>query len=707
MKQVIQSLSDGNIELLDLPTPEVGKNEILIKTSCSLISAGTERMLLNFGNSNIIEKAKKHPDKVKEVINKMINDGPITTLDAVNNKLEEPIPLGYSNVGEIIAKGDNVSCFKVGDKVVSNGPHAECVLVNKNLCAKIPDGVLDEEAVFTVLASIGLQGIRLAEPTIGETFVVCGLGLIGLLTAQLLKANGCNVYGLDIDHKKIKIAKDLGIESFASKNNSDSISWFNQITNNSGVDGVLITAATESNNPLDIASQICRKRGRIILVGTSGLKINREYFYKKELTFKVSCSYGPGRYDPIYEKEGVDYPIGYVRWTEKRNFEAVLKILSNKGVYFKNLITNRFKIFEAKKAYDHLYNNPETIGILFTYENSSINKKDTVQINLDSTAKSNTASVSVIGAGNYSKRIIVPFLSRTNADLRKVISRNGFDSTYIAKKYKFKESSTNVQRIWEDDKTNTVFILTRHNSHAEFIIKSLEYGKNVFVEKPICTTQEQLELISEAYKKSRFPDGTGPILMVGFNRRFSKLTEILKKELLNIKSPKAFIYTCNAGYLDSKHWTNDDKIGGGRLIGEACHFLDLIMHLAESKIDDLNIVYAKDEKKCSDTFSLNVKFKNGSIGNINYFANGNKKYPKEQLDVFAGGKIYQINNFLKLKSWGSSTFNTIRNFRQDKGQENCVNSFINSVQNSSKSPISFNELYEVQKWILLANEKAI
>ena len=706
MKQVIQSLSDGTIELVDLPIPEVNKNQILIKTSCSLISAGTERMLLDFGNSNIIQKAKKHPDKVKEVINKMIIDGPIATLDAVNNKLEEPIPLGYSNVGEIIAKGDNVSCFKVGDRVVSNGPHAEYVLVNKNLCAKVPDDVFDEDAVFTVLASIGLQGIRLAEPTLGETFVVCGLGLIGLLTAQLLKANGCNVFGLDIDHKKIKIAKDLGIESFASESNSESICWVNRITSNLGVDGVLITAATNSNNPLDIASQICRKRGRIILVGTSGLKINREYFYKKELTFKVSCSYGPGRYDPIYEKEGVDYPIGFVRWTEKRNFDAVLNILRNNKVYFKDLITNRFTILDAKKAYDQLNNDPKTIGILFTYESSPLKRNDTVQVNLDSKSKSSTASVSVIGAGNYSKRIIVPYLSKTNANLETIFSRNGFDSTFIAKKYKFKESSTNVNKIWEDPRTNTVFVLTRHNSHAEFIIKSLKCGKNVFVEKPLCTTQEQLELISEAYMKSRYPDGNGPILMAGFNRRFSKLTEILKKELSNIKSPKAFNYTCNAGYLDNNHWTNDDRIGGGRLIGEACHFLDLIMYLSESKIDDVNIVYAKDDKKCPDTFSLNVRFKNGSIGNINYFSNGNKKYPKEQLEVFAGGKIYQINNFLRLKAWGSSNLNTIRNFRQDKGQENCVKAFIHSVQNSSKSPISFDQLYEVQKWILLANKKA-
>tara|TARA_Y100000746_G_C15458393_1_gene430287 strand:- start:199 stop:2331 length:2133 start_codon:yes stop_codon:yes gene_type:complete len=705
VKQVTQSLSNGNIEIVDLPIPEIDKNQLLIKTTCSLISGGTERMLINFGQSNILQKAKQHPDKLKDVLNKMVVDGPLTTLDAVSNKLEEPIPLGYSNVGEIIAKGDNVSEYKVGDRVVNNGPHAEYVVVNKNLCAKIPEEVIYDEAVFTIPASIGLQGIRLAEPTLGETFIIVGLGLIGLLTAQLLKANGCNVYGLDIDNEKIKIAKSLGIESFSSSNSQDSINWCKKISSNVGVDGVLITAATNSNNPIDIASQVCRKRGRIILIGTSGLKINREYFYKKELTFKVSCSYGPGRYDQSYEEEGLDYPLAFVRWTEKRNFEAVLSILKNKKVDFKSLITNRFKLSQAEKAYTYLYENSNYIGILFDYNDLPLSKSKTIQINKNSNEKFNSASVSVIGAGNYSKRIIMPHLSQSKASLQTITSRNGFDSTFLAKKYNFKESTTNTEKIWSDLDTNTVFILTRHNSHAEFIIKGLKYGKNVFVEKPICTTERELASISKAFKETRRKDGSGPILMVGFNRRFSKFSKLLKKELNNIKSPKSFIYTCNAGFLDKDHWTNNYKIGGGRLIGEACHFLDLIMYLADSRIADLNILCTKDDKKCPDTFSLNVKFNNGSIGNINYFSNGNKNYQKEKLDVFAGGRIYQIRNFLKLKTWGSSTLKTIRNFKQDKGQKDCINEFINAVKSSSESPISFEDIYEVQKWLLYANKK--
>lgn len=706
MKQVTQSLLNGNVEIVDLPLPRIDKNQLLIKTTCSLISGGTERMLIKFGQSNIFQKVKQQPDKFKEVLNKMVVDGPISTLNAVENKLEEPIPLGYSNVGEIIAKGENVSDYKVGDRVVSNGPHAEFVVVNKNLCAKIPEEVTSDEAVFTIPASIGLQGIRLAEPSLGETFVVCGLGLIGLLTAQLLRANGCNVLGLDIDNEKIKIAKSLGIESFSSFNNQDSINWCKKFSSDSGVDGVFITSATNSNSPIDIASQVCRKRGRIILVGTSGLNISREYFYKKELTFKVSCSYGPGRYDQSYEKDGIDYPIGFVRWTEKRNFEAVLNILRNKKVDFKTLITNRFKIVEAKKAYEFLYKESNYIGILFDYDSDLLPKKPTIQINKNSSAEFNKVSVSVIGAGNYSKRIIIPHLSKTKASLQTITSRNGFDSTFLANKFSFKESSTDTDKIWRDVNTNTVFILTRHNSHAEFIIKALKSGKNVFVEKPICTTEKELELIMTAFKETRNSDGTGPILMVGFNRRFSKFSKLLKKELNNIKTPKSYVYTCNAGFLDKDHWTNNHTVGGGRLIGEACHFVDLIMYLEDSSISDLNIICARDEKKCPDTFSLNVKFNSGSIGNINYFSNGNKNYQKEQLDVFAGGKIYQVKNFLKLKTWGSSTLKTMRNFKQDKGQKDCVDAFINAIDTSCASPISFEDIYEVQKWILYANKKS-
>tara|TARA_B100000401_G_scaffold333186_1_gene232362 strand:+ start:1439 stop:3565 length:2127 start_codon:yes stop_codon:yes gene_type:complete len=706
VKQVIQSLSNGIVELIELPVPEIGENEILVQTSCSLISSGTERMLINFGESNLLQKAGKNPERVKEVFNKVVIDGPFLAYDAVSKKLEEPIPLGYCNVGKVIKKGKGVSDFELGDRVVSNGSHAEYVKINKNLCAKIPNEVTDEDASFTILSSIGLQGIRLAKPTLGETFVVCGLGLIGLLTAQLLKANGCNVLGLDLDPKKTKLAQSLGIKSLNSNNEKETLSWCMSLTNNIGVDGFIITTATKSNSPIDIASQSCRKRGRIILIGTAGININRDYFYKKELTFKVSCSYGPGRYDPIYENNGVDYPVGFVRWTEKRNFESVLQILKQKKLYVKDLISKRFDITEAKSAYQLLKSSESVIGILFQYknfpakENKSIKFKDLIE-------NKSALQVSVIGSGNYAKRVIVPILSKKDINLKTIFSRSGFESSLIAKKYNFKESSTDLDKVWNDDKTNTLFVLTRHNTHAEFIIKALKAGKNIFVEKPMCTTEKELEDIAKAYKDSRKENGKGPVLMVGFNRRFSSLIQLLRKDLMQINSPKAFTITCNAGYLDKNHWTNDQNIGGGRLIGEACHFVDLIMYLAKSKIIDLNIIFSQDEKVCPDTFTLNMKFENGSIGNINYFSNGNKKFQKERLEVFTSGRIYQIQNFQKLKAWGSPNLKTVRKLIQDKGQRECIDIFIESVKNAKQSPISFQEMYEVQKWLLFANKKKL
>ncbi len=704
MKQVIQSLSNGIVDLIELPVPSISNNEILVRSSCSLISSGTERMLINFGQSNLFQKASNNPERVKDVLNKVMVDGPLSAYEAVSNKLDEPIPLGYCNVGTVIKKGCDVSNLEIGDRVVSNGNHAEYVKVNKNLCAKIPDEVSDEEASFVILSSIGLQGIRLANPTLGETFVVCGLGLIGLLTAQLLKANGCNVLGLDLNPQKILIAQSLGIPSLNVTNEKEAISWCQKMTNNVGVDGFLITSATSSNSPIDIASQACRQRGRIILIGTSGININRDYFYKKELTFKVSCSYGPGRYDPIYEKKGIDYPLGFVRWTEKRNFDAVLQTLKQKQLNVKDLITHKFKISEAKNAYQLLNNDESIIGILLVYKNAKLQNTNSVKFK-EFIDNQSSIGISVIGAGNYSKRILMPILSKKNINFQTVFSRNGLDSTLLARKFNFRGSSTDTDKVWNDSETNTLFILTRHNTHAEFIIKGLKNKKNIFVEKPICTTEKQLEDIAKAYKESRNAQGKGPVLMVGFNRRFSSLTQLLKKDLMKINSPKAFSFTCNAGYLDKDHWTNDFEVGGGRLIGEACHFLDLIRYLAESKIKNLNIVFSKDEKVCPDTFSLNVEFQDGSIGNINYFSNGNKKFQKERLEVFAGGRIYQIQNFQKLKVWGSPNLKSIRKLSQDKGQKACIDLFIDSIENSKENPICFEEIYEVQKWLLLANKK--
>ncbi len=705
MKQIIQSLSTGSTELINIPVPSIGSGQLLIRSSCSLISSGTERMLLEFGKSNLITKAKKQPEKVKDVINKTLTDGIISTFDAVKQKLDHPIALGYCNVGTIIEIGDSVNGLEVGDRVVTNCSHSEYAVVNKNLCARIPDSVKDNEAVFTVLSSIGLQGIRLAKPTLGETFVVSGLGLIGLLTAQLLIANGCRVLGIDPDPRKIKVAKSIGVETIEATSISDIVDCCMNLTNDIGADGFIITASTSSNSPIDIASRSCRQRGRIILVGVTGLEFNRDNLYKKELSFQVSCSYGPGRYDNSYEKKGIDYPIGLVRWTEKRNFEAVLSLLEKKLINTSILITHQFDLLDYKEAYNILEGESHYLGIILKYKKGEDKINKTLIIE-DKTPLNNLDNyISVVGAGNYSRRILIPALAKTNIKFHTIVSRNGLDTHQIAKKYDFIQSSTDESNLWKNNNSNSIIIATRHDSHASMIIKSLNSGKNVFVEKPLCIKEDEYNSILSTYNNTRNSNGEGPILMVGYNRRFSPLIKLLKEKISFINSPKSFIYTCNSGNIDKNHWTQDPEIGGGRLIGEACHFIDLIKYLAESNIIDLNIMNLNDNKPLSDTFTIQMKFKDGSIGVLNYFSNGNKRFSKERLEIFSSGSIFCLDNFIKLKAWGVQGFKNKILFKQNKGQQECIKEFIDSVSLRKESPIKADDLFEVQRWLLKASKK--
>ena len=695
MKQIFQSLKNGETFFIDTPSPKIKANEVLIKTEYSLISSGTERMLVDFGKGNILEKAKQQPDKLKEVINKARTDGIFSTVDAVRNKLNEPLPLGYCNVGKIIEIGDSVKNFKIGDRVVSNGPHAEIVSVSEMLCAKIPSNVISQEACFTVLGSIGLQGIRLANPTLGEVFVVSGLGLIGLLTAQILLAQGCIVLGIDPDKKQCDIAKKLGIKTLTLNEKIDPISWCLNNNNGEEIDGVLITASTNSSEPLEIAAKLCRKRGRIILIGVTGMNLRRDLFYKKEISFQISCSYGPGRYDSNYEDNSQDYPIGFVRWTEQRNFQAILQIISSGKLQVKELITHKFNFQDAPKAYRILFEKNESMGILLKYNSDLEPFKQAISINKNSLINKNPqrAIVSFIGAGNYAKRFLIPCFYRADCDLNAISSNKGDKATLIGQKFKFQQITTDSQSIIQNNNCNTVVIATRHDSHGDFVEKALKNGKHIFVEKPLCMTKKELRKIKESYSSNN-------ILMVGFNRRFAPLIIELKKILKNLNGPKSFIYTCNAGFIDSSHWTQDRKKGGGRLLGEACHFIDLIRFLVGSPINDISVIYQDDNLKNKDTFVITLSFVDGSIGTINYFSNGSKTFPKERMEVFTDGKIIQIENFLKLKSWGFSRNINIRRLKQDKGQKKCVSSFLNSIKTNSPSPIPVNEIFEIQEWIL-------
>ncbi len=696
MKQILQALQTGATEVAELPAPRAGSGQLLIQTTHTLVSAGTERMLVAFGKASWINKARQQPDKLQQVLDKARTDGLFTTLEAVRSKLDQPLPLGYCHVGTVVAVGGGVSGFQVGDRVASNGPHAELVTVPQHLCARIPQAVDDEAAAFTVLAAIGLQGIRLANPTLGETFVVSGLGLIGLLTAQLLAAQGCRVLGLDPDPGQCELAESLGITALNLATGTDPVAWCLEHTGGIGVDGVLITAATASSEPVHVAAQVCRQRGRIVLVGVTGLELRRDLFYKKELSFQVSCSYGPGRYDPAYEQQGQDYPIGFVRWTEQRNFQAVLQALASGALRTEALISHRFPIEQAAEAYELLTSSEPSLGILLRYPGTPDPEQRSIALPFaEAPVPASQPLLSVIGAGNYASRMLIPAFAKAGARFHTLAASSGIAPVHVGRKFGFRQASTDIASVLADRSANSVVIATRHDSHAALVQQALAAGKHVFVEKPLCLSADELDAIEAAH--------TGQaLLMVGFNRRFAPLLVDLQQQLSRLQGPRAFVYTCNAGAIPTGHWTQDPAMGGGRLLGEACHFVDLLRHLAASPIDDLQLLSAADRKPCPDTFSLQLRFTDGSIGTVHYFANGSKAFPKERLEVFAAGKVLRLDNYRKLQAWGLPGFRTRRRLSQDKGQLACCAAFLKAVQAGGPAPIAAPELFEVQRWLLRA-----
>jgi predicted dehydrogenase/threonine dehydrogenase-like Zn-dependent dehydrogenase len=694
MYQVLQSLKTGQTTIDNVPVPVVSKSSLLIKSSKTLISAGTERMLVEFGKAGWLNKAKQQPDKVKLIADKIRTDGFKPTLDAVFKKLDQPLPLGYCNVGEVVDKGQCIQDFKVGDRVISNGKHAEFVNVPVNLCAKVPATVSDEEAVFTVIGAIALQGIRLVKPTLGETIVVTGLGLVGLMTVQLLRANGCRVLGIDFDKEKLQLAKEFGAEVVDLSNGQDPVEVSNLYSRCRGVDAVIVTAATRSSVPIHQAALMCRKRGRIVLVGVTGLELSRDDFFKKELTFQVSASYGPGRYDPNYEEKGQDYPVGFVRWTEQRNFEAVLDMMAAGSLNVKPLISHRFPIDDAENAYELISGDSASLGILLGYPGLKITKESRV-VNFESYTSNRhsikESGVSFIGAGNYATGFLMPAFKKLGTKLINVASANGVSGMHAGRKFGFEKTTTDNDSIFNDPRTEAIVITTRHNSHADFVIKAVASGKHVFVEKPLCLKEEELNEIKTAYDKSKFK----PIIMVGFNRRFSPHIQKIQKLLLATSGPKSFIFNINAGHVDQGHWIQDNDVGGGRVIGEACHFIDLLRFLADSPILEWN--KNSMNSKIKDTVSIGLKFEDGSIGVINYFANGPKSLPKERLEIFSQGRALQLDNFRKLKGFSWPGFSKMNLWHQDKGQNECVAAFLNAIKGRTTSPIPIEEIFEITK----------
>jgi len=702
MKQVVQNMASGETSLVNAPAPAVRSGTLKINTTNTLISAGTERMLVGFGRANWLEKARQQPDKVRMVLQKVQTDGLATTVEAVRSKLAQPLPLGYCNVGVVGAVGSDVSGFKPGDRVVSNGPHADIVIVPKNLCALIPDSVTDEAASFTVLASIGLQGIRLAQPTLGETFVVTGVGLIGLMTVQLLRAQGCRVLAIDFDEQKLALARSYGAETCNPGKGEDVVSAGMTFSRGRGVDGVIITASTKSSDPVTQAAHMCRKRGRIVLVGVTGLELSRADFYEKELTFQVSCSYGPGRYDPSYEDQGNDFPIGFVRWTEQRNFEAVLDMLASGQLEVDSLISHRVAFEDAADAYQTLTTDSSALGIILQYTSAEAerNIKEVVL------APSAVASfdpvkpvVGFIGAGNYASRMLIPAFKSAGAQFHTIVTAGGINGVIHGSKAGFAQASTDISAMLGESSINTVAIVTRHDSHARFVAQALEAGKHVFVEKPLAIETRDLVTVEEAYRKA-VEQGLKPHLMVGFNRRFSPQVQKMKKLLAAVKEPKSFIMTMNAGAIPANHWTQDPSVGGGRIIGEACHFIDLMRFLAGSKIVSIQARRMGDTPAVAiteDKAAITLGFEDGSFGTILYLANGASSFPKERVEVFAAGRVLQLDNFRKLKGFGWPGFSKLNLWKQNKGQSECAAAFLAAVQNGAVTPITSDEIFEVAR----------
>ena len=696
MKQIVQDMKNGGTILEEVPVPQVKAGYVLIKTSRTLVSLGTERMLVEFGKASLIDKARQQPDKVKQVLDKIKTEGLQPTLEAVFNKLGQPLPLGYCNVGVVEAVGRGVTEFHVGDRVASNGNHAEYVCVPKNLVTKVPDNVTDEQAAFTVIGSIGLEGVRLLKPELGETIVVVGLGLIGLIVAQLLRANGCRVIGVEFDQAKLDLAAKWGVIPVNPAKGDDQVKVVEELTNGIGADGVIITASAHDDSIIHNACLMSRKRGRIILVGVIGLNMRRDDFYKKELTFQVSCSYGPGRYDDDYETKGIDYPLPFVRWTEKRNFETILMSIENGGLEVDSLISEVVDLAD----YDQIYGDMRKKGVIASiirYPNDEAVHGAGLMVHGSSLVKCADApagggKMGIIGAGNFTTATVIPALQKCKAKVKYISSRtNGLEAKTAAKKMGAELATTDYTTILNDPEVNMVICTTRHDAHCKMVCDTLAAGKSVFVEKPLCLNEQELSEITEAYKKAP----KNATLTVGFNRRFSPFA-VKMKELLG-EGAKNIVATMNAGFIPPEVWVHDLLVGGGRIVGEACHFIDLCSYLAGSKVVSVCVnALGQNPQENTDNMSILLRYENGSNAVINYFANGSKTYPKEKVEVFFQEKVLTLDNWRVLKGYGFKGFSKMKS-GMDKGHKAEFALLKDRTQNGGEALIPFDSLVNTTK----------
>lgn len=695
MKQVLQHLRSGQIELADVPCPTVRPGHLLVQTAATLISAGTERMLVEFGQAGLIAKARSQPEKVKQVLQKIKTDGLFPTLEAVFAKLDEPLPLGYCNVGRVVEVGRGVEGFSVGDRVASNGQHAEMVCVPATLAARVPDNVDDESASFTVLGSIALHGIRLMEPTLGEKFVVVGLGLLGQVAVQLLRASGCDVLGIDVNRARCELAEKFGAKSACVAEGADPVQAALAFSRGVGADGVLITASAKSDEIMHQAAASCRKRGRIVLVGVVPLNLVRSDFYEKEITFQVSCSYGPGRYDPVYEGQARDYPRGYVRWTVARNFEAMLDAMAEKRIDVKPMVTKVMSQGQAAAAYDAIVNDGSILGLVMTYPQQPPPTGRIITLPATKDGKSRPVggkpTVGVIGAGNFTKLVLLPAIQAAGAPIKAVASAGGVTGFHAARKFSADEASSDHRQLLESPDVSAVFITTRHSAHAGMVVEALQAGKHVFVEKPLAIDEEGLERVRQA--KAAAPDLQ---LMVGFNRRFAPHAVKARQLLAGRSQPIAISLMVNAGHIPPDNWNHDPETGGGRIIGEGCHFIDLAMSLVGRPITSVSATMFGPESGGTreDKMSINLGFADGSIATVHYWANGPKSFPKERVEIFSEGRVLTIDNWRRLVAWDWKNAPSMR-MTQDKGHKAEIAAFIDRVATGGGALIPFDEIERV------------
>jgi predicted dehydrogenase/threonine dehydrogenase-like Zn-dependent dehydrogenase len=696
LKQVLQNRKTGRPFVAEVPVPALQAGRVLVRTIASLISAGTEKAAVELVSKGLIQEARQRPDLVKAVMTKVKSDGLLNTLNAVREKMAASQSLGYSASGIVAAVAHDVAEFQVGDRVACAGvgfaSHAEVISVPKNLCVRLPDDLTFEAGAFGTLGAIALQGVRLAVPTLGDSVVVIGLGLVGQLTVQLLKANGCRVFGLDLDPSRVALAGDLGADG-AAVSDENAQKTIDGWTRGRGADAVLITAATESNQPVELAAQISRVKGRVVVVGMTGLDIPRQPFYMRELSLTISMSYGPGRYDPEYEEHGRDYPFGYVRWTEKRNIESFLDLIADGRVDVDKLITHRFPIEQADQAYQLISGVAEQpyLGVVLKYDpERDIQRRVTLTSGSSESKRSEKAiSIGVIGAGGYVPAMLLPNFKTVGVEFRSIATASGVSAHDVGKRFGFANAVSSADEVINDQEVNLVLVGTRHDLHAELVVKALQHNKHVFVEKPLALSEEELSAVLDAATKSTAH------LCVGFNRRFSPLARQAKQFFVTRNEPLSVIYRVNAGRIPKEHWVQDPVQGGGRIVGEVCHFVDFMEFLTGAlpvSVFAESVRANNDRIVDADSVLVTLRLADGSNGTIAYLSEGDRALPKERIEIFGGSKSFVIDDFRKATSYqnGREEETTLR--AQDKGQLDQVRAVCESILKGDAAPIGLDEL---------------